>query len=81
MTRSIASPCPFISDTPPRFAWVKLKKYAELTGDSAAAVYARRLAGHLDDGIQCKVIGKSLWVNPPAVENWVVLLGPGVQPV
>lgn len=40
--------------------WVKIKKYAELTGDTAASVHARRRAGKWCDGIQCKVVDEML---------------------
>lgn len=52
-------------------AWVKLKKYEELTGDSAASVHARRRAGKWRDGLQCKVVDEMLWVNLQAAEKWV----------
>jgi hypothetical protein len=51
--------------------WVKLKKYEELTGDSAASVHARRRAGKWRDGLQCKVVDEMLWVNLQAAEKWV----------
>lgn len=72
---------PSIIDIAPRTSWVKLKKYAELTGDSAAAVHARRRAGKWRDGTQCKIIDESLWINLPAVETWLANWGNGVQPV
>jgi len=61
--------------------WVKLKKYSELTGDSPAAVHARRRSGKWRDGIQCKVIDDSLWINIPEVEGWLVNWSKGAQPV
>ncbi|MCL6484555.1 MAG: excisionase [Janthinobacterium lividum] len=57
--------------------WVKIKKYAELTGDSAASVHARRRAGKWCDGIQCKVVDEMLWVNLAAAEKWVETWGQG----
>lgn len=51
--------------------WVKLKKYVELTGDSAAAVHARRRARKWLDGDQCKIVDDALWVNLPAATVWV----------
>jgi len=51
--------------------WVKVKKYEELTGDTAASVHARRRAGKWRDGWQCKVVDEMLWINLPAVEKWV----------
>lgn len=50
--------------------WVKLEKYAELTGDSVDAVMARRKAKWLD-GTQCKLVDGRLWVNLRAVEDWI----------
>ena len=55
--------------------WVKLKKYEELTGDSAASVHARRRAGKWCDGVQCKVVDDMLWVNLSAAEKWVETWG------
>ncbi|MYM73550.1 excisionase [Duganella sp. FT109W] len=52
-------------------AWVKIKKYEELTGDTAASVHARRRAGKWRDGVQCKVVDEMLWVNLAAAERWV----------
>ena len=60
--------------------WVKLKKYVELTGDSAAAVHARRRARKWLDGDQCKIVDAALWINLPAAAGWVAGWGE-VQPV
>jgi hypothetical protein len=51
--------------------WVKVKKYEELTGDTAASVHARRRAGKWRDGAHCKVVDDMLWVNLAAAEKWV----------
>jgi hypothetical protein len=51
--------------------WVKLEKYTELTGDSMDAVQARRRLGKWIDGKQCKIVDGRLWVNLPAVEEWI----------
>lgn len=51
--------------------WIKLEKYAELTGDSVDSVMARRKAGKWLDGEQCKIVDGRLWVNLRAVEEWV----------
>lgn len=51
--------------------WVKLERYVELSGDSADAVQARRKMGKWIDGKQCKIVDGRLWVNIPAVEEWV----------
>ncbi|WP_202424592.1 excisionase [Duganella levis] len=59
-------------------AWVKIKKYEELTGDTAASVHARRRAGKWRDGVQCKVVDEMLWVNLPAAEKWVETWGQGI---
>ncbi len=56
-------------------AWVKLKKYEELTGDSAASVHARRRAGKWLDGTQCKVVDDMLWINLVAAQRWVETWG------
>lgn len=52
--------------------WVKLKRYCELSGDTADAVHARRKKGLWLDGIQCKLgPDGNLWVNLIEVEKWV----------
>lgn len=52
--------------------WVRLKKYCEYSGDTVAAVRARRKKGLWLNGIQCCIgpDGK-LWVNLNEVERWV----------
>lgn len=52
-------------------SWVKLEKYAEITGDSVDAVAARRKTGKWLDGKECKMVDGRLWINLPAVERWV----------
>lgn len=51
--------------------WVKLDRYVELSGDTVDAVQARRKAGKWLDGNQCKMVDGRLWINLPAVEEWV----------
>lgn len=51
--------------------WVKLKKYCELTGDTAAAVHARRRSGKWLDGVQCRIADDLLWVNLAEAQKWV----------
>src|SRR5690606_28742944 len=60
-------------------AWVKVEKYAELTGDSVDAVNARRKAGKWLDGNQCKIVDGRLWVNLSAAEEWVEKWQPNRQ--
>jgi hypothetical protein len=52
-------------------AWVKLTRYVELTGDSAAAVHARRRSGKWLDGNQCRVVDGTLWINLAEAQKWV----------
>ncbi|MBZ2208509.1 hypothetical protein [Massilia soli] len=52
-------------------SWVKLEKYAEITGDSVDAVMARRKSGKWLDGEQCKIVDGRLWVNLRSVEEWI----------
>lgn len=52
-------------------SWVKVEKYAEITGDSVDAVMSRRKAGKWLDGNQCKIVDGRLWVSLPAAEKWV----------
>ncbi len=52
--------------------WVKLKKYCNISGDTANAVHAKRKKGVWLDGIQCKLgPDGNLWVNTEEVERWV----------
>lgn len=51
--------------------WVKLERYVEISGDSVDSVQARRKAGKWFDGVQCKIVDGRLWINLPAVEEWV----------
>ena len=51
--------------------WVKLERYVELSGDSVDAVQSRRRIGKWIDGKQCKIVDGRLWINIPAVEEWV----------
>lgn len=52
--------------------WVKLKRYCEISGDSANAVYAKRKKGIWLDGIQCKLgPDGNLWINLVEVDKWV----------
>ncbi|MGK5040376.1 hypothetical protein ACQ4WQ_08540 [Janthinobacterium sp. GB1R12] len=51
--------------------WVKLERYVEISGDSVDSVQARRKAGKWLDGNQCKIVDGRLWINLPAVEEWV----------
>lgn len=51
--------------------WVKVEKYAEISGDSVDAVQARRKAGKWLDGRQCKIVDGRLWINLSAAEEWI----------
>lgn len=59
--------------------WVKLEKYAEITGDTVDAVMSRRKAGKWLDGIQCKIVDGRVWVNLEQAEKWVELWQPNRQ--
>lgn len=61
-----------IIKAPRQFNLVKLKKYCEKTGDTQAAVHARRNKGIWLDG-KHTVIGPdgNVWVNIDEVEKWV----------
>jgi hypothetical protein len=52
-------------------SWVKLERYAEITGDSVDSVNARRKAGKWLEGCQWKLVDGRIWVNLPEVEKWV----------
>jgi hypothetical protein len=51
--------------------WVKLDRYVELSGDTMDSVQARRRLGKWIDGVQCKIVDGRLWINIPAVEEWI----------
>lgn len=52
--------------------WVKLNRYCELTGDTPDAVHAKRKKGIWLDGVQCRLApDRKIWVNLPAVNQWV----------
>jgi hypothetical protein len=51
--------------------WVKLERYAEISGDTVDAVQARRRAGKWLNGRECKLIDGRIWINLPAVEQWI----------
>lgn len=51
-------------------AWVKLEKYAEMTGDTVEAAKHRIKSGKWQHGNQCKIVDGRLWINLPAVEKW-----------
>jgi len=50
--------------------WVKLEKYAEITGDTVEAAKHRIKSGKWVHGDQCKIVDGRLWVNLKAVERW-----------
>lgn len=51
--------------------WVKLDRYVELSGDTMDSVQARRRLGKWIEGVQCKIVDGRLWINLPAVEEWI----------
>jgi hypothetical protein len=52
-------------------AWVKLERYTEISGDTVDAVQARRKAGKWLNGKECKLVDGRLWINLPAVGQWI----------
>ena len=50
--------------------WVKLDKYAELTGDTIDAAKHRIKLGKWLHGDQVKIVDGRLWVNLRSVERW-----------
>ena len=52
--------------------WVKLKKYCELSGDTAHAVHAKRRKGIWLDEQQCRLAPDgNLWINLVEIDKWV----------
>lgn len=51
--------------------WLKLEKYAELTGDSVDAVNGRRKLGKWLMGVQYKIVDGRVWVDLRAAQRWV----------
>jgi len=52
--------------------WVRLKKYCELSGDTAEAVKARRSNGKWAEGKHSKKgPDNKIWVNLEEVDKWV----------
>lgn len=51
--------------------WVKAKKYYEITGDTHDAVHARRKRGQWVDGIHCRIVAGSLWIDLEQVQEWI----------
>jgi hypothetical protein len=51
---------------------MRAKHYAELSGETVAAIHGKRKAGHYIDGIHTKIAEDgNLWVNVEAIEKWV----------
>lgn len=50
--------------------WVKLEKYAEITGDTVEAAKHRLKSGKWLHGREAKVVDGRLWVDLRAVESW-----------
>jgi hypothetical protein len=65
-----------MGETNHSIVWVKLKRYCELTGDTAAAVHARRRSGKWLDGVHCRITDELLWVSLPEAQKWVETWAP-----
>lgn len=53
-------------------ALVRLKRYCELTGETADAVHARRKKGQWADGVHCRLgPDHRVWVDVEAAQSWV----------
>ena len=60
--------------------WVRVNRYCELTGDTPAAVHARRKKGIWLDGKHTTLApDKKLWVNLEETERWVEYGNKGSQ--
>lgn len=61
-----------MSNNNPHIRWVPVKRYCELTGETANAVRVRRCRGIWIDGKHAKAVpGAGVWVNLEEVEKWV----------
>ena len=60
--------------------WVKLRRYCAASGETPASVHNKRRKGQWIDGVHCRTAPDgNLWVNLPAVQQWVLGLLPGRQ--
>ena len=50
---------------------ITLRRYCEITGETAQAVHDRRRAGEWEDGNQCHLKRGRLWIDVPKVTSWV----------
>jgi hypothetical protein len=50
---------------------VRLRRYCELSGETAQAVHDRRWKGQWVDGKHCHIKRGRLWVDLRGVEEWV----------
>ena len=51
--------------------WVKLKRYCEISGDTADAVDARKRRGKWLQGIHWQKRSGAIWINLEEVSLWV----------
>jgi hypothetical protein len=50
---------------------ITLRRYCEITGETAQAVHDRRRKGEWEDGKHCHIKRGRLWIDVPEVANWV----------
>lgn len=52
--------------------WIRLARYCGLTGDTPAAVHARRRKETWQDDVHCRIAPDgNLWINVQAFNRWV----------
>jgi hypothetical protein len=49
----------------------ELRRYCDITGETAQAVHDRRRKGEWVDGKHCHMKRGRLWIDVPGIANWV----------
>jgi hypothetical protein len=50
---------------------ITLRRYCDITGETAQAVHDRRRKGEWVDGKHCHMKRGRLWIDVPGIANWV----------
>jgi hypothetical protein len=52
-------------------AWVRVKRYCELSGETANTVHYRRRKKVWIDGVHTKMQDGKLWINLVEIQKWI----------